>query len=94
MFSLLFITAILSCDTSCVDMEKLKNIYDNVSFIISEYILPVQIFSDCCAFCDLIKVEIKMFIFQFSQRADEEEIKKLKKHVDKNPDIMLDKPDQ
>ncbi|XP_022329894.2 uncharacterized protein LOC111128535 isoform X2 [Crassostrea virginica] len=48
--------AILSCDTSCVDMEKLKNIYDN--------------------------------------RADEEEIKKLKKHVDKNPDIMLDKPDQ
>lgn len=25
------ITAILSCDTSCIDMEKLKAIYDNVS---------------------------------------------------------------
>ena len=47
MFSLLFITAILSCDTSCVDMEKLKNIYDNVSSLISELILPVQFCSDC-----------------------------------------------
>lgn len=27
----LFITAILTCDTSCVDIEKLKAIYDNVS---------------------------------------------------------------
>lgn len=26
------ITAILTCDTSCIDMEKLKAIYDNVSF--------------------------------------------------------------
>lgn len=48
--------AILSCDSSCIDMEKLKAIYDN--------------------------------------RADDEEMKKLKKHVDKNPDVMLDKPDQ
>ncbi|XP_061163770.1 uncharacterized protein LOC133172931 [Saccostrea echinata] len=48
--------AILTCDTSCVDIEKLKTIYDS--------------------------------------RADEDEMKKLKKHVDKNPDVMLDKPDQ
>lgn len=65
MFSLLFITAILSCDTSCVDMEKLKNIYDNVSSLISEFLLPVQFCSDCCAFCEMTKVKIKMFIFQF-----------------------------
>lgn len=26
------ITAILSCDSSCIDMERLKAIYDNVSF--------------------------------------------------------------
>lgn len=33
-------------------------------------------------------------MFIFVQRADDEEIKKLKKHVEKNPDVMLDKPDQ
>lgn len=49
-------SAIMNLDTTQVEMEKLKAIYDN--------------------------------------RADDEEIKKIKKHVSQNPDIPLDKPDQ
>ncbi|XP_063427865.1 uncharacterized protein LOC134711271 [Mytilus trossulus] len=48
--------AIMHLDTSQLEMEKLKAIYDN--------------------------------------RADDEEIKKIKKHIDQNPNVPLDKPDQ
>ncbi|OWF42617.1 Formin-2 [Mizuhopecten yessoensis] len=48
--------AILTFDTSVVNAEKLRAIYDN--------------------------------------RGESDEIKKLKKHVDKHPDVPLDKPDQ
>ncbi|CAC5400490.1 FMN2 [Mytilus coruscus] len=48
--------AIMHLDTSQLEMEKLKAIYDN--------------------------------------RADDEEIKKIKKHLDQNPNVPLDKPDQ